>query len=141
MSDDRNGNTGLLFFLIGAGIGAVTALLFAPKAGSELRSELADATRKGLDQARDTGREVGERATDYYQTGVEKAADLAARSRETINELSERSKETINELSERGKDVVVRQKASIAAAIEAGKQGYREAKEQDLGKASASIKE
>jgi gas vesicle protein len=130
MSDDRNGNTGLLFFLIGAGIGAVTALLFAPKAGSELRSELADATRKGLDQARDTGRQVGERATDYYQTGVEKAADLAARSKETINELSERSK-----------DVVVRQKASIAAAIEAGKQGYREAKEQDSGKASAAFEE
>ncbi len=130
MSDDRNGNTGLLFFLIGAGIGAVTALLFAPKAGSELRSELADATRKGLDQARDTSRQVGERATDYYQTGVEKAADLAARSKETINELSERSK-----------DVVTRQKTSIAAAIEAGKQGYREAKEQDLGKASASFEE
>ncbi len=37
-----------VYFLVGAGIGAITALLFAPKAGSELRSEIADGTRKGL---------------------------------------------------------------------------------------------
>ncbi|MFN0119489.1 MAG: YtxH domain-containing protein [Blastocatellia bacterium] len=129
MAEDRNGNNSLLFFLIGAGIGAVTALLFAPKAGSELRSELADATKRGMDEARDRSRELGERATDYYQTGVERAADLAARSRETINEISERGKET-----------VTRQKASIAAALEAGKQGYREAKEADV-KSSAAFDE
>ncbi|HZS09931.1 MAG TPA: YtxH domain-containing protein [Blastocatellia bacterium] len=131
MSEDRgNASNSLLFFLIGAGIGAVTALLFAPKAGSELRSELADATRRGLDQARDTGRQIGERATDYYQTGVEKAADLAARGREGVSDLTER-----------GKEAVTRQKASIAAAIEAGKQGYREAKEADQGKAGAAFEE
>ncbi|MFN7947147.1 MAG: YtxH domain-containing protein [Blastocatellia bacterium] len=120
MSEDRGGNNSLLFFLLGAGIGALTALLFAPKAGSELRSDIADATKRGLDQARDTGRQLGERATDYYQTGVEKAADLAARSREAVSEVTDRSREAIT-----------RQKASLAAAIEAGKQGYREARDAD----------
>lgn len=120
MAEDRGGNNSLLFFLLGAGIGALTALLFAPKAGSELRSDIADATKRGLDQARDTGRQLGERASDYYQTGIEKAADLAARSREAVSDLSERSREAVS-----------RQKSSIAAAIEAGKQGYREAKEAD----------
>lgn len=129
MAEDRNNNS-VLYFLIGAGIGAVTALLFAPKAGSELRSEIADATRRGMDQARDASRQVGERANDYYQTGVERAADIAARSREAVTDLTERSKETLN-----------RQKASIAAAIEAGKQGYREAKDQDQGRASAAVEE
>jgi gas vesicle protein len=119
MAEDRNNNS-LLFFLLGAGIGALTALLFAPKVGSELRSDIADATKKGLDQARDTGRQLGERATDYYQSGVEKAADIAARSREAVSEITERSKDTLT-----------RQKTSIAAAIEAGKQGYREAKDAD----------
>lgn len=120
MSEDRGGNNSLLFFLLGAGIGALTALLFAPKAGSELRSDIADATKRGLDQARDTGRQLGERATDYYQTGVEKAADLAARSREAVSEVTDRSREAIT-----------RQKASLAAALEAGKQGYREARDAD----------
>ena len=119
---EEQGNSAdkLIYFLVGAGIGAVTALLFAPKAGSELRADIADATRRGVDAARDTGRQVGERASEYYQTGVERASDLAAR----------------------GKEAVGRQKSQISSAIEAGKQGYREAKQQDReGKASAAFEE
>ncbi len=129
---DNSGNNGdkLVFFLIGAGIGAVTALLFAPKAGSELRSEIADATKKGLDYARDTGRDVGERAQEYYHTGVERAADLTARGREAVGDLTQR-----------GKDLVTNQKAQFAAAIEAGKQGYREAKQADSVRSSAAVEE
>lgn len=131
MAND-NGASGdkLVYFLIGAGIGAVTALLFAPKAGSELRSEIADATKKGLDYARDTSREVSERATDYYQTGVDRASEIGVR-----------SKEAVSDLTERGKDLINRQKSQFAAAIEAGKQGYKEAKQGDQGKISAAIEE
>jgi gas vesicle protein len=130
--NEGGGGDKLIYFLIGAGIGAITALLFAPKAGSELRSELADATKKGLDYARDTGRDLSERATEYYHTGVERASDATTR-----------GKEAVNELTDRGKEVVTRQKAQFAAAIEAGKQGYREAKQADQakGKASASVDE
>lgn len=129
---DNSGNSGdkLVFFLIGAGIGAVTALLFAPKAGSELRSEIADATKKSLDYARDTGRDIGERAQDYYHTGVERAADLTARGREAVGDFTQR-----------GKDLVTNQKAQFAAAIEAGKQGYREAKQADSVRSSAAVEE
>ncbi|MFN0109068.1 MAG: YtxH domain-containing protein [Blastocatellia bacterium] len=129
---DHNGNNSdkLIYFLIGAGIGAVTAMLFAPKSGSELRSEIVDATRKGLDYARDTGRDVGERAQEYYQTSVERAADLTSRSREAVTDLTQR-----------GKDLVTNQKAQFAAAIEAGKQGYREAKQADQGRSSAAVEE
>lgn len=131
MADNQgNGGDKLVYFLIGAGIGAVTAMLFAPKAGSELRSEIADATRKGLDYARDTSRDLGDRATEYYQTSVERAADLSARSKDAVSDLTDRSKELIN-----------RQKAQFAAAIEAGKQGYRDAKQSDQGKVSAAVEE
>ncbi len=131
MADNQgNGGDKLVYFLIGAGIGAITALLFAPKAGSELRSEIADATRKGLDYARDTGRDIGDRATDYYHTGVDRASDLTAR-----------SKEAVTDLTQRGKDLISNQKAQFAAAIEAGKQGYREAKQTDQGRVSASVEE
>jgi gas vesicle protein len=128
MADNQGGGGGadkLVYFLVGAGIGAITALLFAPKSGSELRSEIADATRKGLDYARDTGREIGERASEYYQTGVERASDLTAR-----------GKEAVTDLTDRGKDLIGRQKSQFAAALEAGKQGYREAKQADRGKTS-----
>jgi gas vesicle protein len=133
MTDNEgNGGDKLIYFLIGAGIGAITALLFAPKAGAELRSELADATKKGLDYARDTGRDLGERATEYYHTGVERASDATAR-----------GKDAVSDLTDKGKDMVSRQKAQFAAALEAGKQGYREAKQADQtkGKASATVDE
>jgi gas vesicle protein len=120
MADDSGGGDKLIYFLVGAGIGAVTALLFAPKAGSELRADIADRTRKGVDYARDTGRDLGDRASQVYQTGVDRASDIAARGREAVSDLADRSK-----------DVIGKQKAQVAAAIEAGKQGYREAKRQD----------
>ena len=136
---ENGGGDKLVYFLIGAGIGAVTALLFAPKAGAELRADIADRTRRGLDQAKDTGRELGERASEYYQTGVDRASDLAARGKETVTELASRSREAVEDLTSRGKEVVERQKTQLAAAVEAGKQGYREAKQAD--KASAAFDE
>lgn len=143
MADNQGGGSSdkLVYFLIGAGIGAVTAMLFAPKAGSALRSDIADVTRKGLDYARDTGRDLGERATDYYQTGVERAADLSARGKEAVTDLTHRGKEAVTDLTQRGKDLVSGQKAQFAAAIEAGKQGYKEAKQADQGKVSAAVEE
>ena len=132
MAENQSGGGAdkLVYFLVGAGIGAITALLFAPKSGSELRSDLADATRKGLDIARDTGREIGERAGEVYQTGVERASDLTSR-----------GKEAVTDLTDRGKDLISRQKGQFSAAIEAGKQGYREAKKGDQGKVSAAVEE
>jgi gas vesicle protein len=135
-SENSGGGDKLVYFLIGAGIGAITALLFAPKAGSELRADIADATRKGLDQARDTGRELGERANEYYQTGVERASDLANRGRGAVSDLANRSRESVSDLTERGRDLLNRQKSQIAAALEAGKQGYMEAKQSDQSKAA-----
>jgi gas vesicle protein len=120
MAENQGGaGNKLVYFLIGAGIGTITALLFAPKAGNELRSEFADATRKGLDYARNTGHEIGERASD----------------------LTTRGKEAVSDLTDLGKDLINRQKTQLAAAIGAGKQGYREAKQSDQGKSSAAVEE
>jgi gas vesicle protein len=80
-----SGGDKLVYFLIGAGIGAITALLFAPKSGGELRSELAETTRKGLDYARDTGREIGERAADLTTRGKEAVSDLTDLGKDLIN--------------------------------------------------------
>lgn len=137
MAEDNSGDK-FVYFLIGAGMGAIAALLFAPKAGSELRAEIADVTKRSADQARDQARQVGERATEYYQASAEYATDLAERSKEAITDAAERSREAITDVTERGKDLINRQKASVAAALEAGKQGYREAKLNDIAKSGAA---
>jgi gas vesicle protein len=129
MAENHGGNGDkLVYFVVGASIGAITALLFAPKAGGELRSEIADGTRKGLDYARDTGHEIGQRASAYYQTGVERASDLTTR-----------VKEAVSDMTDRGKDLINRQKAQRAADSEATKQGYREAEQSNQDEVSATI--
>ena len=60
-NDNDNISTRLTYLLIGGGIGAVIALLFAPKSGQELRGDLADATRKGIDKSREAAQQIGER--------------------------------------------------------------------------------
>jgi gas vesicle protein len=105
---ERDADTGtrLTCFVIGATVGAVVALLFAPKAGRELREDLADATRKGVDRARETGSQLSSKAGEYYDAASGRASELAANARE----------------------VAARRGETLSAAIEAGRQAYREEK-------------
>ncbi|MDT7806664.1 MAG: hypothetical protein QOJ70_477, partial [Acidobacteriota bacterium] len=80
--DESDAGARLTYFAIGATVGAVVALLFAPKSGRELREDLADATRKGVDRARETGAQLSTRAGEYYDTAASRAGDLATSARE-----------------------------------------------------------
>jgi gas vesicle protein len=104
--DDGDAGARLTYFAIGATIGAVAALLFAPKSGRELRQDVADATRKGVDRARETGTQLSARAGEYYETASTRAGELATSAREAV--------------SRRGE--------LVGSAIEAGKQAYRDEK-------------
>lgn len=90
-----NGGAKLGYFIAGMGIGAVLALLFAPRSGEETRQYLRERAEEGLDTAKRQIHELRERAEDY---------------------------------TERGKEYVERQRDSVSAALEAGKQAYREEK-------------
>ena len=68
--------TGLAYFLIGGGIGAVAALLLAPKAGTELRGELADVTKRGLDATREKATELRAQSSEALGTLREKADEI-----------------------------------------------------------------
>lgn len=93
-------------FALGAVVGAAVALLLAPKSGRELREDIADATRKGVDRARETGSQLGSRAGEYYDAASARAGELAQTAREAA--------------SRRGEH--------LSAAIEAGRQAYRDEK-------------
>ena len=102
MGHDRdngdNISTKLTFFLVGAGIGAVLALLFAPKSGEELRNDIADATRKGIDRSRDAAQQLGAKATEYYDTGRAKVGEYYDSAKETAEEYYEATRERATEL-------------------------------------------
>ena len=61
------------YLVIGGTIGAVLALLFAPKPGRQIRSDIADVSRKGLDTAREKARAINEKTGDLAQAVKEKA--------------------------------------------------------------------
>ena len=77
-------------------MGAVTALLFAPRSGEETRRIIAARAREGADYLNSRSREVADKTTGYI---------------------------------DRGKEILQQQRDQLSAALEAGKQAYREEKE------------
>ena len=104
--DDGDVAARLTYFVIGGTIGAIVALLLAPKSGRELRGDIADVTRKGVDRSREVGAQIGTRAGEYYEVASSKAGELASGVRETV----------------------ARRGEHISTAIEAGKRAYTEEK-------------
>jgi gas vesicle protein len=66
----------LSFLLIGGGIGAALALLFAPKAGSELRADVATAAQKGYDGTLDMAQKMMDQSRDLYTNLKDKADQM-----------------------------------------------------------------
>ncbi len=52
----------ILTFVLGVSAGAAAALLFAPKAGEELREDIAEGVSDGINQVRSTGKDLKRRA-------------------------------------------------------------------------------
>ena len=107
----------LTYLLIGGGIGAILALLFAPKSGQELRGDIADATRKGIDRSREAAQQLGDRAGEYYEATRGRAAELYSQAAEKVTDAAQTAREAAS-----------RQGGTIAAAIDAGKKAYQEEK-------------
>lgn len=62
----------LAYILIGGGMGAAVALLFAPKKGRDLRHDISDSTRKGYDGTLDLARRFKDQSSGLYQSLVDK---------------------------------------------------------------------
>src|SRR5215510_16262541 len=119
MGDDYRRDSGdsistrLTYLLIGGGIGAVIALLFAPKSGHELRGDIADATRKGIDRSREAAQQIGDRAVEYYEAIRGRAAELYSQAAEKVSDMAQSAREA-----------AARQGGTLSAAIDAGKKAY-----------------
>ncbi len=128
--------TKLSYLIIGGGIGAVLALLFAPKSGQELRGDIADATRKGIEKSKETAAQIQERAGEYYEVSREKAS-----------EFYQTAQEKAEDLTEKAKAAAARTANPFSAAIEAGKDAYTQEKRKNEtksiteGRASYPIKD
>ena len=116
MGDESISNK-LTYLLIGGGIGAVLALLFAPKSGQELRGDIADATRKGIDRSREAAQQLGDRAGEYYEATRNRASELYSQASDRVSEAA-KLRVTLRPA----------RLAHLTAAIDAGKKTYQEEK-------------
>jgi gas vesicle protein len=74
----NNGGFAFGTFLVGAGFGAILALLFAPRSGDETRDLIAEKTQQGRDyivektkQFKNKAQDLGQNAKDQVQQAVE----------------------------------------------------------------------
>ena len=116
-NDNDSISTRLTYLLIGGGIGAILALLFAPKSGHELRGDIADATRKGIDRSRETAQQLGERASEYYEATRDRAAELYSTAADKVGEVAQTARQA-----------AAQRAGTVTAAIDAGKRAYQEEK-------------
>ncbi len=99
MSDEKATAEKALYFVLGAFVGAATALLLAPRTGEETRRIITSKAREGADLVASRGKDVADKTSGYI---------------------------------DRGKELLQQQRDQLNAALEAGKQAYRE--EKDKGK-------
>ena len=104
-NDDRNGGTSgaVLSFLLGALSGAALAILFAPRSGKETREILGEKLR----ETQERGRRLGEQAVAKGREVAEDASGYVERQREALEKRRDR----------------------LSAAVDAGRQAYRDEKE------------
>lgn len=69
----------------GAAIGAVTALLFAPKPGKELRKDIADGAQHAYEVTAKTAGQVGESTVRIAKQVGSQTAELAGRAKEAVS--------------------------------------------------------
>jgi gas vesicle protein len=79
-----NLGTAVTFLLIGLGAGSVVGMLFAPKAGRQMRRDLL----RGYDNARETLDDWKDTAKEFAEDAIERGSDLADDLRDRVKPLT-----------------------------------------------------
>ncbi len=90
---EGNGASKVGFFLAGMGIGAVIALLFAPRSGKETRDYLAQKAGEGRDYVKAKSEELRNRTGEV----IEKGKDLVTKQKELLSAALEAGKQAYQE--------------------------------------------
>jgi gas vesicle protein len=93
MSEEGNGATNLGFFLAGLGMGAILALLFAPRSGKETREYIAGKAEEGRDYVVAKTEDLRRQA----EGAVEKGKDLVTKQKELLSAALEAGKQAYQE--------------------------------------------
>ncbi|OZQ75521.1 YtxH domain-containing protein [Paenibacillus odorifer] len=98
--------------LVGSVVGSVTALLFAPKPGKELRKDIAEGTTAGIEKVQELAVQAGDKSIEIY----DKAKDSIGH---VVHEVREWSKSCANAVDEEEKITVTVSGIATEEAVDA----------------------
>ncbi|MCR4440218.1 MAG: YtxH domain-containing protein [bacterium] len=110
---NKEGGAFLKGFLIGGAVGAIIALLYAPKSGKETREDIKKRTEEFLEEADREVSELKRRAATLVGEGRRRAAELAEEAEEKV---------------EQAKGAVAEKTGRLRRAAEAGARAFAEEK-------------
>jgi gas vesicle protein len=79
MAKQSNGKNFLIGTVVGGVVGAVTALLFAPKSGRELRADIAEQAQVIGEKTQEVAKSVGAQTSEWVGKAKEAASAVASR--------------------------------------------------------------
>ena len=97
-TEGGSGGSFVMGLLAGTVLGAGLGMLFAPKAGSELRSQLSEQAGTVRDKASAGYRKASETAGDWAAKG----RDMVDKARETGRDMADRARDTASRVGEEG---------------------------------------
>lgn len=103
--DDSNGGFVLGLF-VGATIGALAAILFAPKAGQETRQQLKDLANQQKDKLRNQWEDTKINAAIAVDQAKEKLNTVADQTKEAVDTYADKAKGTVDHLADGTKATV-----------------------------------
>jgi gas vesicle protein len=106
-------------FLIGGILGVLAGLLFAPKPGKELRSEIKQKGEEALDEAK-----------HLYSETRTKANAILEDARRRAEELKKEASRHLAEARQKAKEILRRQEEKVVGARESEKEGKAETKKE-----------
>lgn len=136
MADDGVGRGMFIGFLTGALVGSITALLYAPKSGKELRSELRERGDEFVEDAEQYIAKARDRANALINDGKERSEKLVADAKTKVNSLLNEAEKILDDAKKKtesyyrlGRSKVNAEGDRIKSAIQAGVDTYRSEKE------------
>jgi gas vesicle protein len=136
MAGENNLGKGLFIGLLtGGAIGALIALLYAPKSGKELRSDIKHKTDEYLDDAEKYIAEARVKAKDLINEGKKKSDKIISDAKTKSDELLKDAERIFNtartkagEAVQTGRKAVEEESGKLKTAFKAGVDAYKETK-------------
>lgn len=139
MSRESSTTKGLLIgFLAGGVVGAVLALLYAPKSGKELRSDIKAKTDDYLDEAEKYIAEAKDKAKELINEGKKRSEKLITDAKSKSQDLLKDAEKIFDDAKTKaagtyshGKEVLESETSKLKSAVKAGVDAYKETKNTD----------